>query len=147
MLTVLSLFSLSLALASAPEGAPPATAELTVEVGKLRNLRGVLGCQIFARAEGFPDQQKKAQARQEHVPQGNFVTCTFKDLAPGSYAVAVIHDEDRNGILETNFLGMPQEGYGASNNKLPGMSAPTFEDSRLTITPGEKKTIKIELRY
>lgn len=147
MLTVLSLFSLSLALASAPEATPTAAAELTVEVGKLRNLRGVLGCQIFDRAEGFPDQRKRARAGQEHVPQGNFVTCTFKDLPPGQYAVAVIHDEDRDGILETNFLGMPQEGYGASNNKLPGLSAPTFEDSRLTLAPGEKKSIKIELRY
>lgn len=147
MLNAVPLFLFSLTLAGAPEGTPPAPAELTVEVGKLRNLRGVLGCQIFERADGFPSQGQKAKARQEHVPQGNFVTCSFKDLPPGQYAVAVIHDEDQDGILETNFLGMPQEGYGASNNKLPGLSAPTFEDSRLTIGPGEKKTIKIELRY
>jgi len=34
----------------------------------------------------------------------------------GKYAVSVFHDENSNGKLDTNFLGIPREGVGASNN-------------------------------
>jgi len=39
-------------------------------------------------------------------------TCDFADIAPGTYALAVIHDENRDGELATNWMVMPQEGYG-----------------------------------
>ena len=49
-----------------------------------------------------------------HLPakQGS-VRHTF-DIVPGSYAIGVIHDENGNGVLDYNFLGIPSEGYGFS---------------------------------
>ena len=40
--------------------------------------------------------------------------CNFLDIAPGTYALAVIHDKNMDGKLATNFLGVPTEGYGFS---------------------------------
>ena len=47
---------------------------------------------------------------------GNSAICQFNDIPPGTYAIAVFHDENANGKLDKNFLGIPCEGYGASNN-------------------------------
>ena len=66
--------------------------------------------------------------------------CDFADIAPGAYALAVIHDENMNGKLDTNWLGAPTEGYGFSNDPKALFSAPSFSaarfayDGRLTIS-------------
>jgi uncharacterized protein (DUF2141 family) len=46
--------------------------------------------------------------------------------------------------MDTNFLGIPKEGYGASKNKLPFASAPTFADNKFDV--GANNTINIEIR-
>ncbi|WP_232279356.1 DUF2141 domain-containing protein [Psychromonas ingrahamii] len=60
--------------------------------------------------------------------------CHFTDILPGKYAMAVIHDENTNGKLDTNLIGVPKEGFGFSNNakallSAPSFSAPSFEYS------------------
>jgi uncharacterized protein (DUF2141 family) len=122
-------------------------AEVAVEVGPLKNLKGVLRCQVFTGPEGFPKEKKNAVARDDQTPKSNTVVCRFPGLKPGTYAVSVLHDEDADGEMNTNFVGIPEEGYGVSNNKLPSMSAPKFEDARFTLTAGEKKTLKVALKY
>jgi len=52
--------------------------------------------------------------------------CDFEDVPPGTYALAVIHDENMNGKLETNWLGIPKEGYGFSNDAKGILGAPSF---------------------
>jgi uncharacterized protein (DUF2141 family) len=146
MIAALILASL-LQVAADPAEPLEAKAEIVVEVGPLRNLRGFLGCRLFDHAEGFPNDGTRARSQQRHVPKGNAVTCTFTGLDAGTYAIAVHHDEDGDGRLATNFLGIPTEGYGASNNKLPSMSAPNFPDSSFKLERGEKKKISITVRY
>jgi len=45
--------------------------------------------------------------------------CDFEDIPPGTYALVVIHDENMNGKLDTNWVGIPKEGYGFSNDVKP----------------------------
>jgi len=52
--------------------------------------------------------------------------CDFLDIPPGTYALAVIHDEDMNGMLDTNWLGVPTEGFGFSNDAKGTVGAPSF---------------------
>ena len=58
---------------------------------------------------------RKAQAR-----------CDFEDIPPGTYAIAVIHDENMNGKLDTNRLGIPTEGYGFSRDTKRLIGVPSF---------------------
>jgi uncharacterized protein (DUF2141 family) len=53
----------------------------------------------------------------------------FSDIKPGKYAIAVIHDENCNGKLDTNMFGIPKEGYGFSSGAEVTMSAPSFSDA------------------
>lgn len=78
------------------------------------------------------DNKTKPVATAGVKAQNGDVTYTFKNIPPGIYAVGVIHDENDNGKLDTNFLGIPKEGYGFSNNT-SAMRKPTFKESHLDI--------------
>ena len=91
---------------------------------------------------GQAAQAKVVALGDENTP----VAVTF-ELEAGTWAFSVIHDEDHDGQLDTNFIGMPTEGVGASTK--PGTSRlgpPRFTDATATIgTAG--KTLRIELAY
>jgi uncharacterized protein (DUF2141 family) len=132
--------------------APPAQAQaqaasVELTVAKLRNNQGTLGCQLFASAEGFPTQRERARASVLAPIVDGHARCSFSGLRAGSYAVAVMHDENGNRKLDTNLLGMPTEGYGVSNNRTHAMSAPRWEDARFELADGEAKLLSITLRY
>lgn len=52
--------------------------------------------------------------------------CDFEDIPSGTKALAVIHDENMNGKLDVNPIGMPIEGYGFSNDAKAFLGAPPF---------------------
>ena len=58
---------------------------------------------------------------------------TFPELEEGKYAVAVFHDENKNGKLDKNYLGIPTEVYGFSNNARRTFSAPSFEEAEVNL--------------
>ncbi len=62
--------------------------------------------------------------------------CDFEDILPGTYALAVIHDENMNGKLDTNWLGIPIEGYGFSNDAKGLFGAPSFSAARFPYDGG-----------
>jgi uncharacterized protein (DUF2141 family) len=68
----------------------------------------------------------------------------FTQLTKGNYAVAVFHDRNKNGILDTNFLGVPTEEYGFSNNARNTFSAPSF--SAASVSVNSNKTISIQIK-
>ena len=70
----------------------------------------------------------------------------FAVSSPGTYAVAVFHDENDNHRLDTNFLGLPVEGYGFSNNAAISLGPPAFAAVRFTAKPGDN-AVPITLRY
>ena len=98
-----------------------------VQVLDIRNSTGTVDCALFESADGFPVEfllsatnvmvikVRKTQAR-----------CDFEDIPPGTYALAVIHDENMNGKLDVNALGFPIEGYGFSNDVKAWFGAPSF---------------------
>ena len=70
----------------------------------------------------------------------------FAQLHPGRYAVIVIHDENDNGRLDENIIGVPTEGYGFSNDARGFLSAPSFDAAAVTID-GEDRNVVISLQY
>jgi uncharacterized protein (DUF2141 family) len=129
----------------APAG-PEAT--LTVRVAGLRNARGKLNVIIFKDARGFPETPASALRREVADIDAKALTAqaVFRGLAPGVYAVAVLHDENVNGKLDKNFIGIPREGHGASNNPPPARRAPTFEEAKFTLG-APARTLEIKAIY
>ena len=107
---------------------------------------GRINCALFSSAEGFPDNSAKAIKTANAGIENKQALCTFSGIAPGDYAVAVFHDENSNGKLDRNFMGIPKEGVGASNDAKGKFGAPKFDDARFTYSGG-LKTLTIHLRY
>lgn len=120
-------------------------AQLRLEVSSFRSAKGTLNCRLFTEATSFPDGEGARTVRV--VIAGTQSTCVFDDLPPGTYAVAVVHDENGNGRLDKNFLGIPTEGYGVSNNRTYAASSPKWEESRFAITTREPLVLRVNLRY
>jgi uncharacterized protein (DUF2141 family) len=129
-----------------PAAGSSATAALIVKV-ELRHQRGALACALYASPLGFPGEIARAKATLRKAIPSKRAECAFPELPAGDYAVAVVHDENGNGKLDTNFLGMPTEGWGATNNVKPRMSAPTFEQSKVTLRQGQRLVARVRLNY
>ena len=72
--------------------------------------------------------------------------CGFSDIPPGTYALGVIHDENMNGKLDTNRLGIPVEGYGFSNGARALLGAPSFAAASFQYD-GQGLELTINLHY
>ncbi len=73
----------------------------------------------------------------------NSVQTTFS-VEPGEYAIAVYHDQNGNGKMDTRLFGIPKEPYGFSNDFRPMLSAPKFSDCEFSVGDGGK-TMRIKL--
>lgn len=62
--------------------------------------------------------------------QNYSVVISIDSLAFGEYAIKVFHDENNNGKLDKNFLGIPSEAYGYSNNASGWFGPPSWEDAK-----------------
>ncbi len=72
--------------------------------------------------------------------------CDFENIPPGTYALAVVHDENMNGKLDSNWLGIPKEGYGFSNDVKAVHGAPSFSDASFPYD-GQNLNFTISLHY
>lgn len=121
------------------------TATITVEITGLRSSDGKVGISLFRSEEGFPGDSEKAIERAYIEIENQSATVIFEDLLPGNYAIAVYHDEDEDGEIETNFIGIPKEGTGSSNNPKARMGPPRYEDCKFDIAT--TNYLKIEMKY
>ncbi len=84
---------------------------------------------IFKNSDGFPTNLDKAFRTGKTAIKNKKSTTVVTGLPAGVYAVIIVHDEDKSGKLNTNWIGMPKEGVGSSNNA-KGM--PTFKKAGFT---------------
>ncbi|MDA3876073.1 MAG: DUF2141 domain-containing protein [Halothiobacillus sp.] len=98
-----------------------------VKIVNIRNSVGTIDCALFDSPKGFPKEfLRNAKIVMILKIQNSKASCFFPDIPPGRYAIAVVHDENMNGKLDTNLLGIPTEGYGFSNKAKASLSAPAF---------------------
>lgn len=91
--------------------------------------QGMARCQIFASDAGWPADGSKAVKRVAVEIHQHQATCVFDNVAPGTYAITAIHDLNNNGELDKNFLGVPTEPYGFSNDARGTMGPPSFSSA------------------
>src|SRR5215471_15529520 len=142
---VLAVCVVSFALCIA-QSAPPQGGVIHVDVVGLRNNNGQIFCALYASAEGFPKDSQKALRRDSSSISEKKASCEFSATQPGTYAVSVFHDENSNGKLDTNFLGIPREGVGASNDARGHMGPPKFDAAHFQFSGG-RLNLKITINY
>ncbi len=66
-------------------------------------------------------------------------------LPYGEYAIAIFVDANGNGKMDKNFLGIPKEQYGFSNNVMGRMAAPSFEQAKFEVTGPTTQNITLRI--
>lgn len=125
-------------------------AEPTVHHAKDDSLSLTVIADLVQSADGaiymeLSDQTGKAVSAVKVAIKEKKAEWTFRQVPPGKWAVRLYHDENDNGKLDTNFFGIPTEGYGFSNNVQGRFGPPSF-DRRLFEIQNDT-TITIYLIY
>src|ERR1035441_3817868 len=110
-------------LLSAQTQATPtqSTSTLTVRVTGIRNTKGNIHLTLYRDSKFIENRETEIDVK---TLSAKFV---FEKIPQGVYAVNLFHDENMNGKMDTNFVGMPVEGYGFSNNPRKRMGNPGFD--------------------
>lgn len=118
---------------------------LTVNVRLTNDAHGDLAYLIFSSPSGFPgDREQAVRHGFLPIPAGAQEMRIDIDLPPGTYAVSVYEDLNGNHKLDHNFLGIPREPVGASNNPQARMGPPRFDECSFHIGT-DPKNITITL--
>lgn len=110
--------------------APVQAADLDVSIREARSQSGQFQVALVD-ATGYAGSAAPVAARLL-APAGAVTNVRFDGVPAGRYALMVIHDENGNGTLDTNLVGMPVEGYGFSNNPRV-MRKPTFDEAAFDV--------------
>ena len=139
----LALFGAILSLAISPEAKPAGgIGIIEAHIVMLRNNDGQVVCTLFTPSDKFPDQSHKGMTIAVPI-QSKQGICRFKNVQYGNYALVAFHDENHDGEFNRNWLGMPKEGFGFSDN--PGtLRKPGFDDAKFSVDqPLVQVTIKM----
>ena len=117
---------------------------LSVSISGIKDVKGNIYVYLYTSEEGFPMEIEQAISFKKIRLTKTSVTTNFYKLKKGTYAVSVYHDIDSNGKINQNFLGIPKEPVGVSNNAKGFMGPPKYEDAKFNIS--KNKSININLR-
>lgn len=122
------------------------TATLSVSVVGIRSETGLLNYLVFDDPGAFPREREAAVVGGRVEINGGTVEFDVLQLPYGTYALSVLHDENRNNVMETGIFGVPREGYGFSNDAPLRFGPPRFEDAAIDVDEPQMM-IRIEMRY
>jgi uncharacterized protein (DUF2141 family) len=133
------LFALCL-LGNAPA---PGPIRLEIALTGLRSTEGEIRLCIWHSAKRFPDGKCESEGQAVVVPAASHASVSVP-LAPGDYAVSLLHDENGNGKLDKNLLGIPKEGVGFSQNPVLAFGPPSYAATRFGVAGDSAQTIKLK---
>jgi len=134
-------------VAFAQSSSSPPCPGIHVKILNIRNSAGTVDCALFDSPVGFPIEFLHSATNVMVIKiRETQARCDFEDIPLGTYAIAVIHDENMNGKLDTNWLGVPTEGYGFSNDAKGLLGAPSFSAASFPYD-GRNLELTIGLHY
>ncbi len=135
---IFSLISIVLSPAASNEG----TLYITVE--NVKKSRGKIMLAVYEEEENFLSEVIYRGVHQEVTESGE-VKVEVADLPYGTYAISLYHDVNSNEELDTNFMKIPKEPYGFSNNARGIFGPPKYKDAQFTFSSTEQE-IRIEVK-
>ncbi len=120
-------------------------ANLTLVISNLRNQKGEVCVALFESKDGFPEDDTQAICNNCFAISELPMTISF-EVPYGSYAASVLHDENKDGELNTGMLGIPKEGIGFSNDPRIIKGTPSFKKTRFEFSE-ETSEVEIAVKY
>lgn len=130
-----TLFGLYCVMAVSAAHAASDANVLTVQASGFTSSAGQAVAKLFRPGEKVTG---PSQTQLMSTIEGGRAVFTFTDLAPGKYAVVVFHDQNKNGEIDHNAIGLPGEPLGFSNGFSLGLTSgmPTFDKLSFSYTGG-----------
>lgn len=122
--------------------APAVGAELTISVANIESDQGQVMVAVLGNESAFRG-EKPARLSVLLPPRKGQVSFSTDALPPGTYAVQVMHDENGNGELDDNLVGMPTEPWGFSNNAMGNFGPPGWQDVKFDLQDSTLITIDL----
>ncbi len=124
------------------------SAELRVTITGIQSDLGEIEVQAFEGEDGWLKEDhpgtKITRTSAADAIDG-VLTMTISDLTPGEYALAIYHDENMSGELESGFMWRPKEGWAFSNNTKPRFGPPSYTKARLRVLDyGSTASVRLE---
>ncbi len=119
---------------------------LRIRVENIAAVKGRIHVGIYKDAASFPKKKLAFTGTEADVKNTGVMEIDIPGLSPGRYAVAVFHDLNGNGKLDTNMLGIPTEPYAFSNGAVAKWSSPTFAEAAFEL-PASGTSITVTLGY
>jgi len=129
---MISLAVVAACAQQAPAAKPTYT--LTIHVQGVNNQGGNIGVLVFNSEKGWAENRSVALRDVIEPAHPGAVIVTIPNLPAGDYAVAVCHDVNQNHKLDRNWIGIPNEQWGMSNNPHAYIKAPPFSKARFSIS-------------
>ncbi|MES2702234.1 MAG: DUF2141 domain-containing protein [Bacteroidota bacterium] len=141
MRTVFTVVAVIIAVVFQSFTRPVANGTVTVEVVNLKNSKGVVLVSLFNDSKSFPKEATKAVGKGKVEIQNGKATISFSNLPFGTYAAAILHDENSNLKMDFNMVGMPKEGYGFSNDAKGKLGPPAFDKAAVQLQQEQMKIV------
>ncbi|GBF42238.1 hypothetical protein LPTSP2_15250 [Leptospira ellinghausenii] len=122
-------------------------ADLEVEILNRKSNQSIIRCAVYETENGFLADEKHASFKIVGVETNNQKTiCHFKGIPDKEYAVSVLEDLNRNGKMDTTFIGLPREPWGVSRNPpMHPFGPPTFDEAVVNVK--SKLLIQIKMNH
>lgn len=127
-----TLVALAAAAIAWPAASTPNTTSVNITVTNLRNVHGIVQACLTALPQHFPDCSHDPAARHMSVEARAGLVLHFADVPPGTYAIALLHDENGNGRAD-RVLMVPREGFGFSRDAPVRMGPPSFDEAAFPV--------------
>jgi uncharacterized protein (DUF2141 family) len=113
-------------------------ADLTIDVADIASAKGKVLAAVYAKKE---DYLSKPTGTAMVIASPGKVSAVIKNLKPGDYAVTVFHDENDNGKLDANLMGIPTEPYGFGNDAVGNYGPPSFEQAVVHVADAGSRVV------
>ena len=117
------------------------TVNLTIEFTVTKYNKGSIYLALYNSANTYMKQGYKATSAE--VTDGKAII-SFENIEKGTYAFSVFHDVNNNEKMDKNFMGIPKEPYGFSNNKKGKFGPPDFEKVKFELE--KSKTFQVNIK-
>lgn len=136
-----SLATLLIAAAGAAATLDARAADLTVEIDA-GDARGEVRSALYGSPESWLDATRAA--RTDRTPSAGRTVVVYRDLPPGRYALSAYRDDNANGAMDRNVVGMPTERYGFSRDARGSFGPPSFDDAAIELTGDMRVTLQLK---
>lgn len=140
------IIALTVVLAVPSAASGEGKGRIVVTIAGFKSDNGWMRISLFSSKKGFPGKHELAVSAGSRAIKGRTSSFVFEGVPHGTYAIAVLHDENGNGKMDTNFIGIPKEGGGTSRDARARFGPPSYDDAKFVLRESALR-LQVRMQY